>query len=147
MLDMLIDQCVTMCFCVRLAIFYQKWALLFQLSIALDISSHWLHMHRFLSSTTSCFSRVNFFSSSFKKSSMVKGLDSHKTIDLSGNPILRLYYTSRVRKLFDLSAFNWAHVYLLNSRNFCSSCVLAMNYSIRCCTLYISLMAHKVSIV
>ena len=27
----------------------------------------------------------------------VKGAESHKKIDLSGNPILRLYYTSRVR--------------------------------------------------
>lgn len=27
---------------------------------------------------------------------MMKGASSHKTIDLSGNPILRLYYTSRV---------------------------------------------------
>ena len=29
--------------------------------------------------------------------STVKGSESHKKIDLSGNPILRLYYTSRVR--------------------------------------------------
>lgn len=74
MLDMLTDRCATMCLCVVLAMFYPKWALFFQLSMALDISSHWLHMH----------------------SSMMKGSDSHKKIDLSGNPILRLYYTSRV---------------------------------------------------
>lgn len=74
MLDMLTDRCATMCLCVVLAMFYPKWAILFQLSMSLDIASHWLHMH----------------------SSMMKGSSSHKTIDLSANPILRLYYTSRV---------------------------------------------------
>jgi hypothetical protein len=28
---------------------------------------------------------------------MLKGADSHKKIDLNANPLLRLYYTSRVR--------------------------------------------------
>ncbi len=74
MLDMLTDRCATMCLCVVLAMFYPKWALLFQLSMSLDMASHWLHMH----------------------TSMMKGSSSHKTIDLSGNPILKIYYTSRV---------------------------------------------------
>ncbi len=74
MLDMLTDRCVTMCLCVVLAMFYPTCAILFQLMMTLDISSHWLHM----------------------LSSMMKGSSSHKSIDLSGNPILRLYYTSRV---------------------------------------------------
>ena len=74
MLDMLTDRCATMCLCVVLAIFYPKWAILFQLSMSLDIASHWLHMHV----------------------SQMKGSSSHKSIDLSGNPIERLYYTSRV---------------------------------------------------
>lgn len=74
LLDMLTDRCATMCLCVVLAMFYPKWAIVFQLSMSLDIASHWLHM----------------------LSSMMKGSSSHKTIDLSGNPILRLYYTSRV---------------------------------------------------
>lgn len=78
MLDMLTDRCATMCLCVVLSMFYPSWAILFQLSMSLDIASHWLHMH----------------------SSMMKGSSSHKTIDLSGNPILRLYYTSRVCLLF-----------------------------------------------
>lgn len=76
MLDMLTDRCATMCLCVVLAMFYPNWAILFQLSMSLDMASHWLHMH----------------------SSMMKGSSSHKTIDLSGNPILRIYYTSRVKK-------------------------------------------------
>ena len=32
----------------------------------------------------------------FSFSSMMKGSESHKNIDLSGNPVLKLYYTSRV---------------------------------------------------
>lgn len=32
----------------------------------------------------------------FSLSSVVRGSESHKMIDLSGNPVLRIYYTSRV---------------------------------------------------
>lgn len=73
MLDMLTDRCATMCLLVNLSLLYPSYTFLFQLSMSLDISSHWLHLH----STT------------------VKGSASHKTIDLSGNPILRVYYTSK----------------------------------------------------
>ncbi|XP_053326571.1 CDP-diacylglycerol--inositol 3-phosphatidyltransferase [Spea bombifrons] len=73
MLDMLTDRCATMCLLVNLSLLYPAHALLFQLSMSLDISSHWLHLH----------------------SSTLKGSESHKAIDLSGNPVLRLYYTSR----------------------------------------------------
>ncbi|XP_066578106.1 CDP-diacylglycerol--inositol 3-phosphatidyltransferase [Amia ocellicauda] len=73
MLDMLTDRCVTMCLLVNLSMLYPQYAFLFQLSMSLDIASHWLHLH----------------------SSTMKGSASHKAIDLSGNPILRIYYTSR----------------------------------------------------
>ncbi|RXN39254.1 CDP-diacylglycerol--inositol 3-phosphatidyltransferase-like protein [Labeo rohita] len=73
MLDMLTDRCATMCLLVNLALLYPSYTFLFQLSMCLDVASHWLHLH----------------------SSMMKGATSHKAIDLSGNPILRLYYTSR----------------------------------------------------
>uniref|UniRef100_A0A3Q2Q3Z4 CDP-diacylglycerol--inositol 3-phosphatidyltransferase n=1 Tax=Fundulus heteroclitus TaxID=8078 RepID=A0A3Q2Q3Z4_FUNHE len=73
MMDMLTDRCATMCLLVNLALLYPSYTFLFQLSMCLDISSHWLHLH----------------------SSTVKGSGSHKTIDLSGNPVLRLYYTSK----------------------------------------------------
>ncbi|XP_040212067.1 CDP-diacylglycerol--inositol 3-phosphatidyltransferase [Rana temporaria] len=73
MLDMLTDRCATMCLLVNLSLLYPSYTLLFQLSMSLDIASHWLHLH----------------------SSILQGSDSHKTIDLSGNPVLRLYYTSR----------------------------------------------------
>jgi len=94
MLDMLTDRCATMCLCVVLAMFYPKWAIFFQLSMSLDIASHWLHMH----------------------SSMMKGGTSHKAIDLSGNPILRLYYESKP-VLFLMCAGNelfFSMLYLLN---------------------------------
>uniref|UniRef100_A0A8C2VF94 CDP-diacylglycerol--inositol 3-phosphatidyltransferase n=1 Tax=Chinchilla lanigera TaxID=34839 RepID=A0A8C2VF94_CHILA len=74
MLDMLTDRCSTMCLLVNLALLYPRATLLFQLSMSLDVASHWLHLH----------------------SSVVRGSESHKMIDLSGNPVLRIYYTSRV---------------------------------------------------
>ncbi|XP_063076725.1 CDP-diacylglycerol--inositol 3-phosphatidyltransferase [Engraulis encrasicolus] len=73
MLDMLTDRCATMCLLVNLALLYPSYTFLFQISMSLDIASHWLHLH----------------------SSMMTGATSHKAIDLSGNPILRIYYTSR----------------------------------------------------
>ncbi|KAM3598768.1 uncharacterized protein V6R79_022313 [Siganus canaliculatus] len=73
MLDMLTDRCATMCLLVNLSLLYPSYTFLFQLSMCLDISSHWLHLH----------------------SSTIKGSTSHKSIDLSGNPVLRLYYTSK----------------------------------------------------
>lgn len=93
LLDMLTDRCATMSLCVVLAMFYPNWAIFFQLSMCLDISSHWLHMH----------------------ASMMKG-SGHKSIDLSGNPILRIYYTSRPF-LFVMCAGNelfFSMLYLLN---------------------------------
>jgi CDP-diacylglycerol--inositol 3-phosphatidyltransferase len=45
MFDMLVDRCSTMCLCVVLAMFYPKWALFFQLWAAIDVASHWLHLH------------------------------------------------------------------------------------------------------
>jgi len=33
-------------------------------------------------------------------SALMKGIESHKKIDLSGNPILKYYYTDRVSSLF-----------------------------------------------
>ncbi|XP_043541283.1 CDP-diacylglycerol--inositol 3-phosphatidyltransferase [Chiloscyllium plagiosum] len=82
MLDMLTDRCSTMCLLVNLSLLYPRYVFLFQLSMILDISSHWLHLH----------------------SAMMKGSSSHKKIDLSGNPILRVYYTNSVRPL---SARGW----------------------------------------
>ncbi|XP_045570872.1 CDP-diacylglycerol--inositol 3-phosphatidyltransferase isoform X2 [Salmo salar] len=100
MLDMLTDRCATMCLLVNLALLYPSYTFLFQISMSLDIASHWLHLH----------------------SSMMKGSTSHKAIDLSGNPILRLYYTSRA----DLTAVFHSRCYL--------SCVWGTSSSSACST-------------
>uniref|UniRef100_A0A2K5R5X8 CDP-diacylglycerol--inositol 3-phosphatidyltransferase n=2 Tax=Cebus imitator TaxID=2715852 RepID=A0A2K5R5X8_CEBIM len=94
MLDMLTDRCSTMCLLVNLALLYPRATLFFQLSMSLDVASHWLHLH----------------------SSVVRGSESHKMIDLSGNPVLRIYYTSRP-VLFTLCAGNelfYCLLYLLH---------------------------------
>lgn len=46
MLDMLTDRCSTMCLLVNLSLLYPAYTFLFQLSMSLDIASHWLHLHR-----------------------------------------------------------------------------------------------------
>lgn len=48
MLDMLTDRCATMCLLVNLALLYPSYTFLFQLSMCLDVASHWLHLHRFV---------------------------------------------------------------------------------------------------
>lgn len=72
MLDQLTDRAATACLCVALASFYPEYMFWFQMSLALDIVSHWMHLHV----------------------SQLGGM-SHKSIGLEGNPIMRLYYTSR----------------------------------------------------
>ncbi|XP_033501749.2 CDP-diacylglycerol--inositol 3-phosphatidyltransferase [Epinephelus lanceolatus] len=73
MMDMLTDRCATMCLLVNLSLLYPSYTFLFQISMCVDIASHWLHLH----------------------SSTIHRSASHKSIDLSGNPILRIYYTSK----------------------------------------------------
>ncbi|ESO01406.1 hypothetical protein HELRODRAFT_81815 [Helobdella robusta] len=93
-LDMLTDRCATMCLLVVLGTFYPKWMFVFQLVMVVDIASHWIHC----------------------QSALMKGSDSHKKIDLSGNSILRYYYTNRT-VLFLMCTGNeafYAMLYLLN---------------------------------
>lgn len=93
MLDQLTDRCATMCLLVVLAHFYPKYMFWFQLSMIVDIASHWLY----LQTTT------------------MQGKTSHKFVDLSSNPVLRVYYSSRP-VLFSMCAGNelfYAALYLL----------------------------------
>ncbi|XP_049766578.1 CDP-diacylglycerol--inositol 3-phosphatidyltransferase [Schistocerca cancellata] len=93
MLDQLTDRCGTMCLIVTLSYFYPQHMFLFQLSITIDIACHWIYLH----------------------TSLLQGKASHKFIDLSGNPIMRIYYTSRP-VLFFMCAGNeafYASLYLL----------------------------------
>lgn len=94
MLDQLTDRCGTMGLLVTLSYFYPNYMFLFQLSMAIDISCHWIFLH----------------------SSLVQGKSSHKYIDMSENPIMRTYYTNR--KVLFLMCFGneafFAALYLLH---------------------------------
>lgn len=46
-MDMLTDRCATMCLLVNLSLLYPSYTFLFQISMSLDIASHWLHLHRY----------------------------------------------------------------------------------------------------
>ncbi|GAA49864.1 CDP-diacylglycerol--inositol 3-phosphatidyltransferase [Clonorchis sinensis] len=87
MLDMLVDRCATMCLLACLATFYPNYVFLFQISMLVDIASHWLHLH----------------------TSVAVGRQTHKAIDLSGNPVLRLYYRNKSPEL-PLTCIVWLHI-------------------------------------
>jgi len=92
MLDMLTDRCATMCLLTTLSTFYPSFMFLFQLSMIIDISCHWLHLH----------------------TSLLQGSTSHKFVDPTGNYWMKLYYTDR-RVLFGMCAGNelfYAMLYL-----------------------------------
>jgi len=92
MLDMLTDRCATMCLLTTLSTFYPSFMFLFQLSMTIDISCHWLHLH----------------------TSLLQGSTSHKFVDPTGNYWMRLYYTDR-KVLFGMCAGNelfYAMLYL-----------------------------------
>jgi len=93
-LDQLTDRCALLILLTVLCGFYPKYAILFQLSMVIDISSHWIHVW----------------------ASMMQGKTSHKFVDPSANPVLKLYYTSRP-VLFTFCAANelfYAGLYLLH---------------------------------
>ncbi|KAJ4150442.1 hypothetical protein LMH87_011192 [Akanthomyces muscarius] len=74
-LDMVTDRCTTSCLLVFLSSAFPRWAILFQALIALDFSSHYMHMYVTL---------------------VVGGVDSsHKNIDKSKSWLLNLYYTNK----------------------------------------------------
>ncbi|XP_042241401.1 CDP-diacylglycerol--inositol 3-phosphatidyltransferase-like isoform X2 [Homarus americanus] len=94
MLDMLTDRCGTMCLLVTLSHFYPQYMFLFQLSMTIDISCHWLHLH----------------------TTVMAGRSSHKGEEANHNPILRIYYSSRP-VLFIMCAGNelfYSALYLLH---------------------------------
>ena len=47
MLDQLTDRCGTAVLMMMLAVFYPSYAFFFQISMAVDISMHWLHLHTY----------------------------------------------------------------------------------------------------
>ena len=88
-----ISRCATTCLIVVLGYFYPSYLFLFQVVVALDISSHWIQMY----------------------SSLIQGESSHKVTDLSANPFMRFYYMRPV--LFTFCAANelfFASLYILH---------------------------------
>jgi len=82
-LDMVTDRCTTSCLLCYLASAYPDFAILFQFLIALDFSSHYMHMY----------------------SSLVTGSRSHKLVTSDVSRILWLYYNDS-RTLFFICAGN-----------------------------------------
>nr|XP_022902830.1 CDP-diacylglycerol--inositol 3-phosphatidyltransferase [Onthophagus taurus] len=92
-LDQLTDRCGTMCLCAVLAHFYPRFMFWFLISMSVDIACHWIYLH----------------------TSLLQGKTSHKFVDMSSHPIMRLYYTDR-KVLFFMCAGNelfYALLYLL----------------------------------
>ncbi|KAL2116371.1 hypothetical protein VTJ04DRAFT_8538 [Mycothermus thermophilus] len=95
-LDMVTDRCTTSCLLVFLSSAFPRWAILFQGLIALDFSSHYMHMYATLA--------------------MGGTEQSHKNVDKSRSRILSLYYTNKT-VLFVACALNEAFfiaLYLLS---------------------------------
>ncbi|XP_076181487.1 phosphatidylinositol synthase [Ptiloglossa arizonensis] len=93
MLDQLTDRVGTMCLLATLCVLYPSYTFWFQLSMAIDIACHWIYLH----------------------TSLLQGKTSHKFIDMSENPIMRMYYTNRT-VLFFMCAGNeafYAALYLI----------------------------------
>ncbi|XP_062499318.1 uncharacterized protein LOC134176674 [Corticium candelabrum] len=82
-LDMLTDRCATLCLLMALGVFYPQHLFAFQMLVSLDIVSHWLQMY----------------------SSLIRGEESHKMVDISAHPLLKIYYTSRT-VLFMMCSLN-----------------------------------------
>ena len=97
MLDMLTDRCATMALLCTLSTFYPSFMFFFQLSMIIDISCHWLHVH------TSLLQVKGLTAQNSLTESFSQGSTSHKFIDPTGNYWMKLYYTDR-KVLFGMCA-------------------------------------------
>lgn len=75
-LDMVTDRCTTSCLLCFLATAFQRWSIVFQLLISLDLASHYMHMYATLA--------------------MGEKSQSHKRIDADRPWVMRLYYSDTV---------------------------------------------------
>lgn len=82
-LDMVTDRSTTTCLICYLSVLYPRWCAAFQLLIALDLSSHYMHMY----------------------ASLTGGNSSHKQVRPESSRLLHWYYTRR-DVLFTICAFN-----------------------------------------
>ncbi|XP_072934546.1 CDP-diacylglycerol--inositol 3-phosphatidyltransferase [Epargyreus clarus] len=85
MLDQLTDRAGTAGLMMTLATFYPEYTFWLQVSMAIDITCHWIYLH-------TC---------------TLQGKTSHKFIDMSENPIMHVYYTNKT-VLFFMCAGNEA---------------------------------------
>ncbi|KAL2759878.1 hypothetical protein ACRALDRAFT_1074013 [Sodiomyces alcalophilus JCM 7366] len=84
-LDMVTDRCTTSCLLMFLACAFPRWTIIFQGLLALDFSSHYMHMYASLA--------------------MGGAETSHKNVDKSRSWMLNLYYTNKT-VLFVFCALN-----------------------------------------
>ncbi|KER33430.1 hypothetical protein T265_12624, partial [Opisthorchis viverrini] len=88
-LDTLADRCADMCLLSCLCTFYVDYMFVFMMIMLLDISSHWIHVHRYVDATPDI--RTNQFFSY-----MADAGRSHKDIDPTCPYLLRLYYKNKM---------------------------------------------------
>src|SRR5262245_5404406 len=88
-------RCTTSCLLVHLSSAYPDLAMLFQFLIALDFSSHYMHMYRYALHQKASSSLTVLFESYLKT-----GSKSHKLVKSDVSRILSLYYTDSVSRLF-----------------------------------------------
>ncbi|CAG5044388.1 unnamed protein product [Parnassius apollo] len=94
MLDQLTDRAGTAGLMMILATFYPRYTFWFQLSMAIDITGHWIYLH-------TC---------------TLQGKTSHKFINMAENPIMHVYYTNKT-VLFLMCAGNeafYASLYVMH---------------------------------
>jgi len=105
-LDIITDMCCTMCLLATLSALYPGHVFILQISMVINISSHWIHVH----------------------TSILNGSRSHKNIDENGNWLLKIYYTSRPFLFFMVagSELFYASLYLLKFT--AGSANMVMNY-------------------
>lgn len=117
-LDMVIDRCTTSFLLVFLSLAFPRWAMVFQILIALDFSSHYMHMYATL---------------------VVSGADSsHKNVDKTQSWLLNLYYSNKVRKSRYKSSPRDLVANFYECRMFCLFFVRSMSSSSSLCTSYLS---------
>ncbi|KAI0928567.1 hypothetical protein AcW1_005771 [Taiwanofungus camphoratus] len=107
-LDMVTDRCTTSSLLCYLSSAYPGYAIVFQVLITIDFSSHYMHMY----------------------SSLVTGSHSHKVVQSDVSRILRLYYDARTlfvvcagNELFFVALYlmKWVHTPLSTSLNMSSN--------------------------
>lgn len=86
-------RCTTSCLLCYLSIAYPNYAIGFQFLIALDFSSHYMHMYRQV--IWECWGWSGSINTLF--SSLVTGSRSHKLVTSDVSHILWLYYNDSVR--------------------------------------------------